>query len=713
MSQAIQRDVIDEIVISGKKAMTSLRDSVSDSNQQHLPAADALKALDTDRIVISVISPCVDGGRYPAKGIAGQHVLIEATIFMDGHDQIAAQLLWREANAEKWHSGPMQTLGNDLWCAEFVPVQIGKYEFVVEAWFDRWGTFKEDLRKKQEAGVATALEVEEGRQLLREIAYRSAAIKSNTLRQLRQLVKQIINTDDERAKEVLLAESVHQLMTSLDERRFLRRAQPLSIDIERRAAGFASWYELFPRSQTRSAAQHGTFDDVIARLPAIHAMGFDVLYFPPIHPIGRTHRKGRNNQLIAESDDPGSPYAIGAEEGGHDAVHPALGGIAAFRRLRAAALDYGIEIALDFAVQCSPDHPWLREHPEWFSWRSDGSIRYAENPPKKYEDIVNVDFYAEGARPALWLALRDVILGWVDEGVKIFRVDNPHTKPLPFWQWVIADVRARDPEVIFLAEAFTRPAMMYELAKIGFSQSYTYFTWRHSKQELTDYLLELSDGPPRDFFRPHFFVNTPDINPYFLQTAGRGGFKIRAALAATLSGLWGMYSGFELCEAEPVPGREEYLHSEKYEIKPRDWNAPGNIIDLISCLNRIRRDNAALQTHLGIRFFSSGNDNVLYFAKATFDRSNIVLVAISLDPKQPQEAYLEVPFELLREYDTTTSPAQLLIKDQLPIKNELHIEELLRGQQLTWRGASQHWYFDPNELPLAIWRITQQRGSLQ
>lgn len=431
-------------------------------------------------------------------------------------------------------------------------------------------------------------------------------------------------------------------------------------------------------------------------------MGFDVLYFPPIHPIGRTNRKGRNNSLRAGPDEPGSPYAIGSEEGGHDAVHPELGGLEGLQRLRAAAEGYGIELALDFAIQCSPDHPWLHEHPDWFRWRPDGSIRFAENPPKKYEDIVGVDFYADKGKPELWIALRDVVLFWIGQGINIFRVDNPHTKPLPFWQWLIASVRRQHPRAIFLSEAFTRPAMMYRLAKIGFSQSYTYFTWRNTPHEIRDYLIELTQSAPRDFYRPHFFVNTPDINPYFLQQSGRPGFIIRAALAATLSGLWGIYSGFELCESEPVPGKEEYWLSEKYEVKPRDWNAPGNIIDVITRLNHIRRENPALHTHLGVQFHDSGNEQVLYFSKvapqsADGSPKNRLLIAISMDPHNAQEALLPFPSAALG----------LDVVDG----DEFEVEELMRDQRYVWRREPHHWYFNPHELPLAIWRIQVETGA--
>jgi starch synthase (maltosyl-transferring) len=426
-------------------------------------------------------------------------------------------------------------------------------------------------------------------------------------------------------------------------------------------------------------------------------MGFDTLYFPPIHPIGKVNRKGKNNSTRSQPGEPGSPYAIGSAEGGHDAIHPELGSIADFRRMRDAAGEHGLEIALDFAIQCAPDHPWLKEHPEWFAWRPDGSIAYAENPPKKYEDIVNVDFYAPGAVPGLWLALRDIILHWREEGVRTFRVDNPHTKPLPFWRWVIADIRARFPDTIFLSEAFTRPQVMYELAKVGFSQSYTYFTWRNTKPELESYLKELADGPPKDFFRPHFFVNTPDINPAFLQRSGRAGFLIRAGLAATMSGLWGVYNGFELCEGTPLPGKEEYLDSEKYEIRAWDWNRPGNIVAEITQLNHIRRRNPALQTHLGIRFIPASNDNVTAFIKSTPGRDNVILVAINLDPFHAQEAWIEIP----------------LWEWSLPDHASIDVEDLIGGSKFQWQGKSGSIRLDPYELPYSIWRIAAPHGDRQ
>jgi starch synthase (maltosyl-transferring) len=653
-------------------------------------AAGSLAAIVAPRVVIERVSPRVDAGLYPAKAVVGQEVVVEADIYLDGHDKLAAQLLWRSANDLHAQAVPMQALGNDRWQAQFTPGTPGMYYFNIEAWQDVWSSYRSDLMKNAEAGSAGATEIEEGREQVLSALQRAPNAE---WARAGDWGVQLAEADAGQALALLLSPALDSLMQRFGERRFITRL-PLDalVDVEREAAGFASWYELFPRSQSRTPGMHGTFDDVIARLPAIRSMGFSVLYFPPIHPIGISHRKGPNNSLTAGPMDPGSPYAIGAAAGGHEAVHPLLGGISAFRRLMAAAADYDLEIALDFAVHCSRDHPWLTEHPGWFSWRSDGSIRFAENPPKKYEDIVNFDFYSEDARPALWLKLRDVVQGWVDEGVRIFRVDNPHTKPLPFWQWLIADIRSRAPEVIFLAEAFTRPAMMQRLAKIGFSQSYTYFTWRHSKRELTDYFTELTSTDARHYFRPNLFVNTPDINPFFLQSSGRPGFLIRAALAATLSGLWGIYSGFELCESAALPAREEFLDSEKYEIRSRDWNAPGNIIGEISRLNYIRKLNPALHSHLNLKFYNAWNDQILYFGKATADRSNFILVAVSLDPFQVQETRFEVP---LWEFD-------------LPDSADLQVEELMRGQRFVWHGKVQSWRFVPQELPFAVFRIRAQ-----
>jgi starch synthase (maltosyl-transferring) len=444
-----------------------------------------------------------------------------------------------------------------------------------------------------------------------------------------------------------------------------------------------------PRSQSGTTERSGTFDDVIARLPYVRDMGFDVLYFPPIHPIGHTNRKGRNNSLTPAPNDPGSPYAIGSEEGGHTAIHPELGTLDDFRRLVHAAHEHGLEIALDFAIQCSPDHPWIKEHPEWFDWRPDGTIKFAENPPKRYEDIVNLHFYRD-AYPAVWHALRDVVLFWIEQGVKIFRVDNPHTKPLPFWEWMIDEVRGQHPDVIFLAEAFTKPKMMKRLAKAGFTQSYTYFTWRTTKDELTEYLTELTQQEPKEYYRPNFFANTPDINPLHLQTSGRAAFIARATLAATLSSVYGIYSGFELCEAAAIPGKEEYLNSEKYEIKVWDWGRPGNIRQHITRLNRIRRANPALHQLANLRFYNAFNDRVLLYGKMTEAKDNALLIAVNLDPRHAQACAFEVP---LWEFG-------------LPDHAAIDAEELLSGAKVRWHGKVQHMHLDPQVNPCAIWRLS-------
>jgi len=637
------------------------------------------------RIAIEAVSPSVEGGRFPARRIAGEMARVEADLISDGHGRLAADLLWRPADAGAWERTPMAALANDRYAASFPLARMGRYLFTIEAWHDRFASLVEEIGKKRDALVPVALEVEEAIALIRNVPERA-----------RKLLARLEKAEPEERLALVTEPGVAALMRAEAARSFLVRLEPaLPIEAERPAAAFASWYELFPRSQSGDPTRHGTFADVIAELPAIRAMGFDVLYFPPIHPIGRVHRKGRNNALLAELDDPGSPYAIGSAEGGHDAIHPALGTLEDFHLLRRAAEAEGIEIALDFAIQCAPDHPWVRTHPEWFEWRPDGSIRYAENPPKRYEDIVNVSFYAPGAVPALWDALRDIVRFWLEQGVRTFRVDNPHTKPLPFWEWMIADVRARDPDVIFLSEAFTRPTMMYRLAKIGFSQSYTYFTWRNTKHELTSYFTELAAKPLADFFRPHLFVNTPDINPFFLQQGGRPAFLVRAALAATLSGLWGMYSGFELCEAEALPGREEYLDSEKYQLRPRDRNRPGNITAEIARLNQIRRANPALHGNRGLEFLNAFDDSVLYYARTSRDGRNALLVAVNLDPHRAVEAEIEIP----------------LWRFGLPDQASLGAEELMEGRKLVWHGKRQRIRLDPARMPFAVWRLeAPERG---
>jgi len=641
------------------------------------------------RIVITNMAPCVAAGRFPARRIVGERVIVEADIFTDGHPLLAAELAWRTADEEHWYHERLILQDNDRWQAAFDLARIGRYQFRVAAWLDVYGGFVRDLRRKREAGQDIALDLREGVDMLRAECGHATGAARAALNRILEAFDELPEAD---RAELLTAPETLESARRGGARRFLVSSAIFSVDAERTMARFASWYELFPRSQTTDVSRPGTLRDVVARLPQIADMGFDVLYLTPIHPIGTTCRKGRNNALEASPDDPGSTYAIGSHEGGHEAVHPGLGTLEDFRALVTAAHEHGIEIALDFAIQCSRDHPWLEGHKGWFAWRPDGSIHFAENPPKKYEDIVNIDFYAPDAVPAAWLALRDVVLHWIDAGVRIFRVDNPHTKPFPFWEWMIADVRARHPNTIFLSEAFTRPKIMYRLAQLGFSQSYTYFIWRNTKRELIEYMTELTTPPVSEFFRPHFFVNTPDINPWFLQTSGRAGFLIRAALATTLSGLWGMYSGFELCESEPLPGREEYNNSEKYEIRPRDWNTPGNIIAEIAALNRLRKEEPALQSHLGLTFYSAFNDQIIYYGKQAAGHRDRILVAVSLDPHHPQEADFEAP---LWEWGLADDRA-------------LEVEDLLHGARFVWHGKMQHMRLTP-EAPYAIWRLRPAR----
>nr|WP_282571885.1 alpha-1,4-glucan--maltose-1-phosphate maltosyltransferase [Roseomonas acroporae] len=655
--------------------------------------ASAAEAATWPRVAIEAVTPAIENGRFPVKRRLGQTVTVEADLICDGHDVLGAALLWRAADEAEWREARMTLVANDRWTASFPLERMGRYVFAVEAWRDAFASYHHEIEVKHAAGLNLTLEIEEGRRLVEAAGKRAGG-------EAAALSARLDRAEEAEKLSLLLAPETMAIMAAADDRPFRDRSPEMPVEAERTAAEFASWYELFPRSMSGDPNRHGTFRDVIAHLPRIQAMGFDVLYFPPIHPIGKKNRKGRNNSLTPSETDPGSPYAIGSADGGHDALHPELGTLEDFLALRDAAAAHGMELAIDFAIQCSPEHPWLREHPDWFDWRPDGTIKYAENPPKKYQDIVNVDFYAKGAVPSLWEALRDVVLFWAGQGVRCFRVDNPHTKPLPFWEWMIGEVRAAYPDSIFLAEAFTKPKMMYRLGKVGYGQSYTYFTWRNTKAEMREYLEELTasrdlpQGAPRDFYRPHFFVNTPDINPVFLQTSGRAGHLIRAALATTLSGLWGMYNGFELCEARALPGREEYLDSEKYEIRAWDWDRPGNIVAEITRLNAIRRLNPALQSHLGIAFHNAFNDQVLWYRKQSGDRTNVVLCAVSMDPHNVQEADVELP---LWEWG-------------LPDHATLEAEDLMRGTRFAWTGKVQRLRLDPNDLPFGIWRVRPAGG---
>ena len=580
---------------------------------------------------IEDIYPQIDSGRFPVKRIAGERVEVWADVYRDGHDQIDCALVWRLENDREWRRAPMIHHSNDRWVGSFVPEQPGRYVYAIEAWTDEFATWRHGFELKQKAGADLTVDAIEGAGMLTKAQAGGQAAAAVILRQC----EDFLQTGE---ADPLLTDELQNAMAESQLRPDLTRSQLFPFVADRPRARSGAWYEMVPRSQGQTPGQHGTFKDCIARLADVGAMGFDVVYFTPIHPIGHTNRKGRNNSSTALDGDPGSPYAIGAAEGGHDAVHPELGTLEDFREFVTACKSLGMEVALDFAVQCSPDHPWLKQHPQWFKRRPDGSMRYAENPPKKYEDIVNPDFSSEDSG-ALWNALRDVVLFWVDQGVNIFRVDNPHTKPFPFWEWLIHEVQLRHPDVLFLAEAFTRPKLMKGLAKLGFTQSYTYFTWRTQKWELEQYLNELTAYPEREFYRPNFFVNTPDILPFHLQSGEAWMFKSRVALAATLSSTYGVYNGFELLEHDPIPGKEEYLDSEKYEIKVRDWDKPDNIKPYITDLNRARRQNAALQQTANLRFIPVEDGNVIGFVKESVNQTNSVVVVIALS-REPHEFWL-------------------------------------------------------------------------
>jgi starch synthase (maltosyl-transferring) len=638
------------------------------------------------RIAIERVYPELDCGRFPIKRVVGDRLEVWADIFRDGHDVIAASLKLRAADEQDWRAVPMRHFDNDRWTGSAVLERNLRYAYTIEAWTDVFASWRQDTVKKVDAGQNVDLDLIEGRAIVMRAAERAAA---SVRRVLGEAIDTFNRTADpgERAA-ILLTDEMKRLMGEWGPREDISLYErELLVTVDRPAARFAAWYEMFPRSQGTVPNRSATFDDCIARLPEVRDMGFDVVYFVPIHPIGRTNRKGPNNSLHAGPDDPGSPYAIGGSEGGHTAIHPELGTLEDFRRFECACREMNMEVALDFAIQCSPDHPWIKEHPEWFVFRPDGTIKHAENPPKKYQDIVNVNFDSPD-REGLWIELRDVLLFWVEQGVRIFRVDNPHTKPLPFWEWVIAEVQREHPDVIFLAEAFTRPKMMQRLAKAGYTQSYTYFTWRNTKAELTEYLTELTQSEMREYYRPNFFANTPDILPPFLQKGGRPAFMIRLVLAATLSTTYGIYNGFELCENTAIPGTEEYAHSEKYEYKVWDWDRPGNIKELVARVNAIRRGNPALQEFLNLRFHACDDDAVLFYRKSTADGSNRILVAVSLDPAGRRSTNLQVPLEELNVAEDST----------------FEVEELISGERRRWRGRTQRIEFDP-AMPAAIFRV--------
>ncbi len=644
----------------------------------------------THRVWIENVKPQIDCGRFPVKRVVGEKVRVSADIFTDGHDALQAVMLYRPCASEHWREVPMAFQGNDRYAATFTVTSLEPYEYSVEAWLDPFTTWKDGLRKKFEAGQDVQSELLEGMKLLKDASERASDADRRWLHEKADF----LGGEGSQGERVAaaLSEELQAIMGRYPDRsRTVIHEPVLRVKADRERARFSAWYELFPRSAASEPSKHGTFKDVEALLPMVAAMGFDVLYLPPIHPIGRVKRKGPNNTLTAGPEDPGSPWAIGAAEGGHKAVHPDLGTLEDFENFVKAAERHGLDVAIDLAYQCAPDHPYVSEHPEWFLHRPDGSIKYAENPPKKYQDVYPINFDNENW-VELWEELKSVVDFWIERGVRIFRVDNPHTKPLRFWQWLITEIHEKHPDIIFLSEAFTRPKVMNALAKAGFNQSYTYFTWRNTKQELTQYLTELTRTDQQEFFRPNFFTNTPDILPEYLQFGGRAAFMVRTVLAATLSSNYGIYSSFELCEGRAVPGTEEYLDSEKYQIRQWDWDRPGNIRDYITRVNRIRRENPALHSNERLRFYLVENEHLLFYGKTTEDLSNIILVVVNLDPYQRHDGWVYVPLEELN----------------IGVQEVYQVHDLLGDGRYFWQGSRNFVRLDPAASPAQIFRIRRR-----
>ncbi|MGH7477403.1 MAG: alpha-1,4-glucan--maltose-1-phosphate maltosyltransferase [Longimicrobiales bacterium] len=646
------------------------------------------------RVVIEGVSPQVDGGRFPVKRTIGDEVVVEADAFTDGQDAISCVLRWRRAGAQTWHEVPMRELVNDRWRGSFRVDALGRYQYAVVGWVDAFKTWRRDMFKRVEAAQDVTVDLLIGARLVQAAAQRASGADAARLGDLATRLE----AANDLAAEVALADELDLLMRAYPDRMRATEHDPgFTVWVDPVLARFSAWYELFPRSVSARRGTHGTFSDVERLLPEIAALGFDVLYLPPIHPIGRSKRKGRNNAITAGPDDVGSPWAIGAEEGGHKAVHPELGTAKDFRRLvRAAREEYGIEVALDIAFQAAPDHPYVREHPEWFRARPDGTIQFAENPPKKYQDIYPFDFDSD-AWHELWLEMKSVFDYWIEQGVHVFRVDNPHTKPFPFWEWCIDALKADHPEVILLSEAFTRPKVMYRLAKVGFTQSYTYFAWRNAKWELEQYLTELTTSNVREYFRPNFWPNTPDILTEYLQTGGRPAFMIRLVLAATLSSNYGIYGpAYELLEHLPrEAGSEEYLNSEKYEIRNWDCERPDNLRDFITRVNRIRRDNPALQRNGSLRFHTTDNDALIAYSKLDAVTGNLVLSVVNVDPYHVHSGFLELPL------------ADLGLGTDQPFQ----VHDLLGDGRYQWHGPRNYVELNPHVLPAHIFRVRRRMRS--
>ena len=650
----------------------------------------------TIRVVIENIQPQIDGGSTPVRRVVGEDVSVEARIFTDGHAQIDGALLFKAGTSADWQSVPLLACGDDLWRAAFTVERLGRYEYTVCAWVDHAHTWQRDFKKKFAVAQETEVDFLVGAEHAHELALRATDADA---RRLSEWANALVDPNRSREERAALADSegLRKLAHRYPDPLLVLRHEPaLGVEVERERARFSAWYELFPRSTATTSGVHGTFADCEARLPYIAALNFDVLYLPPIHPIGATERMGANNRARATAEDVGSPWAIGSAAGGHKAVHPALGTLEDFRRLVARAEEHGIEIALDLAFQCSPDHPYVRAHPEWFLLRPDGSIQYAENPPKKYQDIYPFNFETAAWRE-LWAELKSIVEFWIAQRVRIFRVDNPHTKPFAFWEWLIAEVRKSRPDVIFLAEAFTRPGPMYRLAKLGFSQSYSYFAWRNSKTELTDYFTQLAQAPLAEFFRANLWPNTPDILTEYLQFGGRAAFTVRLVLAATLGASYGIYGpAFELMEhSAREPGSEEYLDSEKYQLRHWDLEREDSLRDFIARLNRIRRDNPPLQSNRRLRFHAIDNAALLAYSKTSADGSQAVLVVANLDPHHPQAGFLDIDLEAIG----------------LGADDAFQAHDLISGARYLWRGPRNYVALDPRHAAAHVLRIRHHLRS--
>jgi starch synthase (maltosyl-transferring) len=650
-----------------------------------------MKAEGRRRIVVESVAPEIDCGLFPVKRVVGEKVVVMADLFADGHDAVSARLLYRKEKDKEWREASLKSVENDRWRGEFVVDEVGTYYYTVQGWVDHFKTWQRDLGKKWDAGRDIDLDLPIGAGYAEEAAGRASAEDQEKLSQFARLLRERGNIEE--TASIAMGEELKDLMDRYPDRKFAASyGRELRVVVDRGKALFSTWYELFPRSCSSNAGRHGTFRDCEKLLPEIARMGFDVLYLPPVHPIGVTNRKGKNNILEVSPDDVGSPWAIGSKEGGHRAVHPQLGTLEDFERFVQKAGENGLEIAMDLAFQCSPDHPYLKEHPGWFRWRPDGTVQFAENPPKKYEDIVPLNFETENWEE-LWEELKSIVLFWIEKEIRIFRVDNPHTKPFSFWQWLIGEIKRDYPDVIFLSEAFTRPKVMYRLAKLGFTQSYTYFTWRNTKRELIEYLTGLVQSEVREFFRPNFWPNTPDILPEHLQYGGRPAFMIRLTLAATLSSNYGIYGpAFDLCVDEALAGKEEYLHSEKYEVKDWDRGKSDPLREFIARVNRIRKENPALQTTWNLRFYEADNEALLFYGKKTEDLSNMIMVVVNLDPNHIQSGWVRVP---VRELGINPDQPYLL-------------HDLLSDDKLIWQGETNYVELNPRVLPANIFRIRKR-----